>query len=54
MVSDPDYRKDWKHVRWWREFIENLKAKVALTAIGMLIAGLGTSYGLQDLLLGRH
>ena len=55
MVSDPAYRKDWEHVRWWREFIESVKAKGALTAIGALVTGLGTAVwlGLQEM-MGRH
>lgn len=56
MVNDPDYRKDWEHVRWWREFLENLKNKGAMTAIGLLVTGLLTAlwYGLQDLISRGH
>src|SRR5581483_10655975 len=56
MVSDPDYRKDWEHVRWWREFTENVKMKGVAYATGVVITGLlaALGYGLHDMFLGKH
>jgi hypothetical protein len=56
MVLDPNYRKDWEHVRWWREAMESLKNKGVIAFVGIVVAGLASALwlGLQDMFVGKH